>query len=409
MPFRAAACTGALFHIEFYLICDHLPGLAAGVYHLDPQGPAIRPLRQGDYRQVLVEASGYEPAVTQAPAILVATDVIGRNAIKYQSRAYRHAFWDSGTMLAHTLALAAAHQLPAKVVAGFVDATVSRLLDLDPHRELTLTLVPIGVTSHTSRPPTPALPALHLPVQPISSHAIDYPAIHTMHAASALPDPEAVAAWRTPLPDRPPPPPIGPLTPLPASARDALPPDPIEQVILRRGSTRQFKRASLTLAQLATVLRQSLQGVPADFIDPPGGMLNEVYLTVQAVDGLVPGAYVLRRADWALELLAAGDFRAQSGYLGLEQALPADASVNLFFLAHLPPILARFGNRGYRAAQFDASIAAGRMYLAAYAQHFGATGLTFYDDAIIDFFSPHARGKSVMFMLALGHKAGPSG
>jgi hypothetical protein len=42
------------------------------------------------------------------------------------------------------------------------------------------------------------------------------------------------------------------------------------------------------------------------------------------------------------------------------------------------------------------------MYLAAYAQRFGATGLTFLDDEVIDFFSPHARGKDVMFLIALG-------
>ena len=43
------------------------------------------------------------------------------------------------------------------------------------------------------------------------------------------------------------------------------------------------------------------------------------------------------------------------------------------------------------------------MYLAAYAQRFGATGLTFFDDEVTEFFSPHAAGKSVMFLVALGH------
>ena len=43
-----------------------------------------------------------------------------------------------------------------------------------------------------------------------------------------------------------------------------------------------------------------------------------------------------------------------------------------------------------------------RMYLAAYAQHFGATGLTFFDDEVIEFFSPHAAGKEVIFLMALG-------
>src|ERR1700730_17376031 len=34
--FRAAACTGALYHIDLYLVCADLPGLPAGVYHFGP-------------------------------------------------------------------------------------------------------------------------------------------------------------------------------------------------------------------------------------------------------------------------------------------------------------------------------------------------------------------------------------
>ena len=41
--------------------------------------------------------------------------------------------------------------------------------------------------------------------------------------------------------------------------------------------------------------------------------------------------------------------------------------------------------------------------MAAYALGLGATGLTFYDDDVTDFFSPHAEGKSAMFLVALGH------
>jgi nitroreductase len=42
------------------------------------------------------------------------------------------------------------------------------------------------------------------------------------------------------------------------------------------------------------------------------------------------------------------------------------------------------------------------MYLAAYALGLGATGLTFYDDAVTNFFSPHAEDKSAMFLISLG-------
>jgi hypothetical protein len=37
----------------------------------------------------------------------------------------------------------------------------------------------------------------------------------------------------------------------------------------------------------------------------------------------------------------------------------------------------------------------------------GATGLTFYDDDVVAFFSPHARGKSAIFLVACGLSAKP--
>ncbi|MDA2933595.1 hypothetical protein MYX82_04560 [Acidobacteria bacterium AH-259-D05] len=45
-----------------------------------------------------------------------------------------------------------------------------------------------------------------------------------------------------------------------------------------------------------------------------------------------------------------------------------------------------------------------KLYLAAYAQRRGATGLTFFDDDITDFFSPHAKEKGTIFLMALGQR-----
>jgi len=139
----------------------------------------------------------------------------------------------------------------------------------------------------------------------------------------------------------------------------------------------------------------------------PGTRLNDLYLIINAVSELPSGAYVFHPQETALELVREGDFRHEAGALALGQALAADASVDVFFLCDLPVILEQFGNRGYRVAQLEAGILAGRMYLAAYAQGFGATGLTFFDDEVVEFFSPHAAGKGVMFLLALGHAATP--
>src|SRR5438876_5389614 len=40
--FRAAACTGALYEFELYVVCTDLPGLEAGVYHFGPGDFALR-------------------------------------------------------------------------------------------------------------------------------------------------------------------------------------------------------------------------------------------------------------------------------------------------------------------------------------------------------------------------------
>ena len=142
LHFRAAACTGALYHIEIYLVCGPLPGVDAGVYHFGPHDFALRKLRDGDYRQVLAEATGGEPAVASAPAALIFSSVFWRNSWKYQARAYRHSFWDSGTMLANLFAVGGARGLPLKLVSTFVDSRVNGLLGLDADREAALEIVP---------------------------------------------------------------------------------------------------------------------------------------------------------------------------------------------------------------------------------------------------------------------------
>src|SRR5262249_15912034 len=133
-----------------------------------------------------------------------------------------------------------------------------------------------------------------------------------------------------------------------------------------------------------------------------GTSLLEVYLIVHAVAGLPSGSYVLIPQAQALQRLRAGDFREEAGHLCFEQALGADASVVVFFMADLEGVLRHFGNRGYRAVQLEAGVLGGKMYLCAGTVGLGPSGLTFYDDDVPAFFAPHASGKSAIFVVALG-------
>ena len=100
--FRAAACTGALYEIELYVVTGDLPGLDAGVYHFNPADVSLQLLRKGDFRGNLAQATAMEPAVAHAPATIVCTGTYWRNAWKYQARTYRHFGWDNGTLLANS-------------------------------------------------------------------------------------------------------------------------------------------------------------------------------------------------------------------------------------------------------------------------------------------------------------------
>lgn len=400
--FRAAACTGALYHIELYAAVAGMPDLQPGLYHFSPVDFALRKLRDGDYRRLLVEASGDDPALQQAPAILIGADTFWRNSWKYRARAYRHSFWDAGTILANLLAAAAAHQVPAQVALGFVDSSVNALLDLDPDREAATFLVGLGTGAPVAAA-APLVTPLHLEVEPLSGQEVDYPAIRLTHAASCLERPEEVADWRESAPLLTLPATSGPVIALRPAQDEDLPADSIEAVIRRRGSSRQFTHEPLTLTQLSNVLVRATQDFPVDVLQGPDVRLNDIYLIVHAVTDVPAGAYVLHGRDQRLELLRAGQFRHEAGMLALGQELAADASVDVFLLCDLRQVLELLGNRGYRAAQLEAGLLGGRMYLAAYAQGLGASGLTFFDDEVTEFFSPHAAGKSVMFLVALGH------
>jgi SagB-type dehydrogenase family enzyme len=406
MYFRAAACTGALYEIELYLVTAARAGLPAGVYHFSPADFALRQLRQGDWRGALVAATAAEPAVAAAPVSVVSTGTYWRNAWKYRARTYRHFGWDNGTLLANLLAMAEAHGLQARLVLGFQDDLVNRLLGLEEEKEVALSIVALS-SPEAAEPPPGAIaevPPLDLDIVPPSQHEVDYPEMRAMHAATRLADQQEVVAWRAALPPTPESEIAGPAVALELLA-ESSPGPAIESVIARRGSTRRFAHQPITLSQLATALDCATRPIPADFLDSPTASLNDIYLIANEVEGLEPGSYFLHRRPMRLERLKQGSFRQQARRLALEQDLAGDAAADVFFLADLPRILGRFGNRGYRAVQLEAGILGGRLYLAAYAQRFGATGLTFYDDEVTEFFSPHAVGKSAIFLIALGHCA----
>src|SRR6266446_6886241 len=405
----AASATGALYPIELYVVAGGIPVLEAGVYHFDPLDFQLSRIRKGDYRAELAAASN--DSIALAPATIAFTSLAWKNAWKYEARSYRHWFWDGGVIAANLISLSAFMGSPTRIVQGFVDQTVNELLGVQDEEEATICLSPVGPkgqpsTDHQLKRIDPILPKVH----PLSDEETKYAGIWEAHRASFLQSKEEVDNWtkmrletsnsqRTTYPKIPLPPPMIEAT---RSRR-------LGEVILQRGSTRRFSRSPITLSQLSTVLRTSTGPIPRDYL-PESENLIETYFIANAVEGLAPGSYFYSGEQKSLEELKRGELRQMSAYLCLGQPLFGDASVVFFLMTRLREVLGALGNRGYRTAQLEGGIVAGKIYLSAYALGLGASGSTFYDDAVTEFFSPHSREKSTMIAVGLGvpaYKARP--
>jgi nitroreductase len=336
--------------------------------------------------------------VSQAPVIVVLASTYWRNSWKYRRRAYRHVFWDGGTIVAQLLAQAGADGWAASVVLGFADRAVERLCALDRGREGVVALIPIGGGAPAPAPREP--PDLSIEAEPVSPHELSYPEILEAHERGVLDDGRQAAAWRrrgfAPRPDE---------TTLPAvefPIESAFPGDDLDAVIRRRGSTRAFDRARIARSALEHLLAAASAAVPGDYRQAPEQALVDLYLVVNAVEDVEPGAYRWDASNRRLACLWRGERRRDAGILALGQALGADAAVDVYAVADLDAVLGAMGTRGYRAATLDGGIAGGRIYLAAYADHLGATGLTFFDDDVARFFGLDPRRWGVMFLTAVG-------
>jgi SagB-type dehydrogenase family enzyme len=373
--FRAAPSAGALYPVELYVVCRDLPGLDAGLYHFEPVEFCLRRLRAGDLRGTLAGAT-QDADVGRAPLTLVATAIPHRSTWKYHDRGYRHLLWDAGTVLAHVLSLADAMAEPARVIAGFVDREVSHLVGLGDD-ELPLAVVPFGSpdpAGPTSGPPLPALEHRSAPISPRPAHQ---PQLLALHRAADLGSAPALARWRDAVRD------VGAQTgprEVPTPLLGAF--DTLEDVVLRRGSTRRFGHAPVPGEALTWPLAVAARPAPLDAL-ADGTTTLEHHAVVHAVDGVEPGVHRWRPDGLALH--RAGGFRDETTSLCLEQPLGGDGAYTVFHLAPLGRLLDRGGERAYRVAQLEAGIASGRVQLAAAALGIGATGLTFYDDDVVRF------------------------
>lgn len=402
MQFRAASCTGALYHIEVYAVCATLAGLPAGVYHYAPQSERLQRLRDGDWRASLMAACADSVQLFAAPVALVLSSEFWRNGWRYGERSYRHAFWDAGTILANLLALAGEQDVAARLCIAFADAAVNRLIGVDGVSEAALAVIALGSGAPAAVATDPGEPVAPR-VVPSSPRPRPLPAIGAAHAGSSLGGHAAVERWRAASAHH-----LG--KPLAAPAVDAIrlpdaasPGESTAETITRRGSVRRFAEESIGEYALGAIVQAAASAPPGDAW-PHSLPLSEPLLAVRAVDGAAPGLY---------RVLPGGEIARIAGdsVIGSIAALAPDgtraerAAATLWWTVDLSALLDRLGGRGYRAVQLEAGVALGRVYLAATAHGLGVSGLTFFDDEAAHCFAPSLPNRSIVLAAAVGRRA----
>src|SRR5918994_791937 len=171
------------------------------------------------------------------------------------------------------------------------------------------------------------------------------------------------------------------------------PPDPdvddrVENIILRRGSTRLFRRQRAPSPLLEWGLAAACRAVPLDAA--PAGTFLEHFVSVHDVADAEPGGYRYTTTGGFEGRTRSDNPRAAGAHLCLDQPLGGDSAYTVFHAASLDPLFDALGGRGYRAAQLEAGIVAGRLALNAVALGGGATGLTFYDSLVSQYFHTEA-------------------
>jgi SagB-type dehydrogenase family enzyme len=360
--FRTSMSAGNLHPLEVYVLRD-------GVAHYQPLEHALVPLRR---------------AITPTDPVavtLVVTGIPFRTCWKYGERGWRHLWWDAGCLLANLLASADAYGVPAEVVLAFADTSIARLIGVNGIDEVPLALVRLG-RGCFDLPAEQTLTPVTAEAEPVAPRLLRFPLVTDAQAGSSL-DEEEVAGWRAAAAQFS----ESSLQVVQAPSSVDLA-DRIEDVILRRGSTRLFRIEPAPAQLLSWGLAAATRAIPFD-VGSGGGWL-EHFVNVHDIAGLESGGYLYRGASSFEGRTRTDDARGYGARLCLDQPLGGDSAYTVFHSAHLESLSTDLGGRAYRVALLEAGVVAGRLALSAVARHGGATGLTFYDGLVRRYFRTEA-------------------
>jgi SagB-type dehydrogenase family enzyme len=419
---RAAPSAGGLYPAELYLISRGTPLLPPGLYNYQARQHALMHFWESDVWTTLQSGCFWHPALEATQLALVVTGVFERSAWRYQDRAYRRIFLDSGHLLGNLALSASIQDFRTHSIVGFCDRVLNDLLYLDDRQESTLAVLPIAdlkqINQHLPRHQTALKSEMTCNYSP---RIPDGQVLDALHQATQIPMHDRAVSWQLPE--------VGVDRPdkynFPFCLKIDMKSRPIrwqnkaddlmgsnliglEETLVNRRSTRGYTGADLSFNELKAILdftyhpehyiEQQMDHAP-DYCD-----LNsvETFIAVTGVTGLEPGCYYYAPHVEELRQIRFKNFRQELHFLCLGQELGRDAAAVVFHTADLTAAIDRWGDRAYRYLHLDAGHLGQRLNLAAIRLGLGVSGIAgFFDDQVNEVLGIPA-DEAVLYITTLG-------
>lgn len=388
---RAAPSAGGLYPAEVYLISRGTPFLPAGLYNYQPKTHSLIQFWENQVWTELQTACFWHPVLNNTQLAIVTTAIFYRSAWRYQDRAYRRIYLDTGHLLGNIELAGALTDYRPHLIGGFSDRALNELLYIDSEQEGTTIVIPLADLLDPQQNLPLAATALPSPIDTNYPNIGDGELIGYFQRATEISaEPEKIEVTnQSSLEDK---------YNFPFCLKVSVVTEPIdwgenqellENTILRRRSTRTYNGANLTLNELKALLDFTYQ--PQHYIDQnldrsPDYFdlsLIETFIAVSGVDGLEEGCYYYAPKAQELRQIRFKNFRRELYYLCLQQELGRDAAAVLFHTADLKTAVAKYGDRVYRYLHLDAGHLGQKLNLAAIRLNLGVSGIGgFFDDQV---------------------------
>ena len=388
---RSAPSAGGLYPAEVYLISRGTEFLPAGLYSYQGQSHSLLLFWESDVWTHLQSACFWNPVLENTDIALVTSAIFYRSAWRYEDRAYRRIFLDTGHLLGNIELSASINDYRAHLIGGFNDSQMNELLYLDSEKESVMTVIPLADLLNIQQnlpPSTTALPSATTTVYP---EIPEGELLSSLQRATIIDADEKIEAAVTPSnwEDK---------YNFPFCLKVSVTSRPVnwgqdlidlESTMLKRRSTRAYSGASLSLDELRALLHFTYQ--PQDYasqnLDPNPDYfaldLLETFIAVSAVTGLEEGCYYYAPKAQELRQIRFKNFQQELHYLCLGQDLGRDAAAVVFHTADLSKAVAKYGDRVYRYLHADAGHLGQRLNLAAIHLGLGVSGIGgFFDDQV---------------------------